>query len=365
MAWRNRVEVSYATLRHNVQLVRRLCGPRALIAVVKADAYGLGLERCARIYHEAGAGLIAVAALREADRVRRRVPDARVLLLGSPLPEERASVVASGYEVCCSTREELLELAQLAEASRPHPVHLFVDTGMGRAGCAPEEAVALARLALDTPALRLAGLATHYPMAVDAAFSEAQERRFRAVLDELGPLEEGCLVHSANSEALLARPDPPGNAVRAGLVLTGVVPEGCDDPGLRLAARWLSSVALVKRLPAGHNVSYAGLTRLERDSLVALVPVGYADGYPIACSTRSRMLLQGRSCPVLGRVTMDYTVIDVTDLPRPPVPGDPVVLLGADAEESIGVDELARLAGTIPYDILCGLRGRCEIVGVP
>ena len=346
-------------------MVRERLGSRKLIAVVKADAYGLGLKRCARIYHEAGADMIAVAALSEADRLRSAVPAARILLLGSPLPEERSAIVASGYEVCCSTRDELQEFASLATAQRPQPVHLWVDTGMGRSGCSPAQVSELASLIRDTPTLLLRGLASHYPDAINAAVSEPQEALMRAAITAAGPLDEGCWVHCANSEAVLARSDGPGSAARVGLLLTGVVPNGCEDPGLELAVRWLSSVSLVKELPAGHGISYTGASVLQRDSVVALVPVGYADGYPFGCSTRSQVLIEGRRCPLLGRVTMDYLVVDVTDCPRRPVPGEPVTLLGEQGDDCIGVHELAMWAGTIPYDILCGLRGRCEIVGVP
>lgn len=365
MAWRNRVEVSYAALRHNVSIVRQLTQGRALVAVVKADAYGLGLERCARIYHEAGADLIAVASLGEADRVRSTLPEARVVLLGSPLAEERASIVASGYEVCCSTHDELTAFASLSRIGRPHPVHLFVDTGMGRSGCLPEHAPDLARYTLAEPRLRLAGVASHYPQATDPAFSSRQESVFASMLTTLPPLPSDCLIHMAASEGLLLRPTGPCNAVRVGILLTGVLPGSTlPDPGLHPAVRWVSAVNLVKRLPAGHGVSYGRTVVLGRDSTVALVPVGYADGYPWAASGRGRVLMQGRAVPILGRVTMDYLIIDVTDLPRTPHPGDPVVLLGRDGQTVISVNELAETAGTIPYDVLCGLRGRCEIVGV-
>lgn len=363
MSWRNRVEVSYAALRHNVQTVRHAAAPRQVVAVCKADAYGLGLERCARIYAEAGAVAIAVAALSEADRVRRAVPGARVILLGSPLPEERAAVVASGYEPCCSTVEEIQEFAHHARGA-PHPVHVFVDTGMGRAGCRPEEVSHLVQQVRQSGTLRLAGVGSHYPMAMDAAASSRQEEVFAGVLAGLGTLGDDVLIHLANSEGLLARP-AVGNAVRTGLLLTGVAPEGCADPGLHPALRWISSINLVKRLPAGHGVSYNRTHVLARDSVIGLVPVGYADGYPIALSNRGRVLIHGRSCPILGRVTMDYVIADCTDLPRRPVPGDPVVLVGVQGDEEITVMELARGAGTIAYDVLCGLRGRCEVVGVP
>ncbi len=363
MNWRNRVEVSYKALADNAQRIQALAAPRQLIAVVKADAYGLGLERCARIYHEAGALIIAVAALSEADRVRRAVPQARILLLGSPLPEERAAVIASAYEVCCTSAEEITEFASLARHERQR-VHLFIDTGMGRAGCLPAQAPELVQRILASPSLHLAGIASHYPMALNDAVSTTQEAILAQVLAALPPLPEDCLIHLANSEGLVVRP-PIGQAVRIGLLLTGAADPSLGHLDLQPTMRWVSSVSVVKALPAGHGISYQHQHVLDRDSIVALIPVGYADGYPLALSGRGQVLIQGRRVPILGRVTMDYVIVDVSDLPHQPRPGEEVVLIGRQDDEEITVTELARLADTLPYDILCGLRGRCEVVGVP
>ncbi len=365
MAWRNRVEVSYGQLRANVAAVLAAAAGRQVLAVIKAGAYGLGLERCARIYHESGVAGLAVAALSEADTVRSAVPEARVLLLSSPLPEERPAVVASGYEVCCSALDEVQEFAHLASPRAPHPIHVLVDTGMGRFGAVPAEAEKLVREVLSWNTLRLAGLASHYPMALHETTAAMQEAAFAALIARLPPLPPDCLIHLAASEGLLARPTGPTNAVRVGLLLTGVIPDGCANPGVVQAVRWVSALSLTKRLPAGHGISYNHTHVLARDSLVGIVPVGYADGYPIALSNQGAVLIQGRRCPILGRVTMDYCIVDCTDLPTAPNPGEPVVLFGSQGGEHIAVAELARLAKTIPYDILCGLRGRCDVVGVP
>lgn len=366
MAWRNRIEVSYGILRQNVAAIMRAANGRGVIAVIKADAYGLGQERCARIYHRAGAAALAVACLSEADRVRDTVPDARVLILGSPLPEERQAVVASGYDVHVSSLNEVDEFARLASPKAPLNVHVNIDTGMGRLGVVPDEAVTVIEQVQAAPSLRLAGIATHYPMATDAEVSTAQEQILAAILQRVAPLPVDCWIHMANSEGVLMRPIGAATHVRVGLLLTGVVPQDCPDPGVTVPIRWLSSLNLVKRLPAGHGIGYLHMHTLTRDSVVAVVPVGYADGYPIALSGRgASVLVSGQRCPVLGRVTMDYIVIDVTDCEHIPAPGEGVVLIGRQSGESITVTELADRAGTIPYDLLCGFRGRCEVVGVP
>ncbi|TVR44108.1 MAG: alanine racemase [Planctomycetota bacterium] len=364
-SWRNRVEISYGALGHNVRAVQAAVTPRRLFAVVKADAYGLGVERCARIYIEAGAAGVAVATVGEAQRVAAAVPGARIMLLGSPLPDEREAVVAGGFEVWVSSREEILDFAHLGHPQRPARLHLAIDTGMGRSGCGPDEAVALGRLIRSQAGSELVGIATHYPEALDPIGSLAQEAIFEAILEGLQPIDQEVLIHRANSEGSILRPPGPCNAVRVGLLLTGV--ESAEVAGVRLrpAIRWVSAISLVKKLPAGHSVSYNRTYRLTRDSVVALVPVGYADGYPFQCSNRgAQVLVGGRRCNILGRVTMDYVIIDVTDLPRSPVAGDPVVLLGDQGADAITVTELADWAGSIPYDILCGFRGRCEILGV-
>ncbi len=365
MSWRNRVEVSYGVLRANIAALRRAAGDQALIAVVKADAYGLGLERCARIYHESGVAALAVANVREADRVRASVPGARIILLSSPLPEERPAVVASGYDVCLSSSDEVHEFGHLASPRAPQPVHVFVDTGMGRFGAVPSEAERLLTLVAATPSLRLVGIGSHYPMADHAEFSAHQETLVARVVASAGPLPPHVWIHVQNSEGLMLRPSGPANAVRVGILMTGVVPDGCPDPGVFPAVRWVSSLTLTKVLPRGHGISYNRSRILERDSLVGIVPVGYADGLPIALSNKGSILVQGRRCPILGRVTMDYLIVDLTDLPTPPAPGEAVVIFGNQGDETITINEMARLAGTIPYDILCGLRGRCEVVGVP
>ena len=239
-------------------------------------------------------------------------------------------------------------------------VHVMVDTGMGRFGSRLDDAELIVRQVLTAPALRLVGIASHYPQADDVGFSLGQEAALAALLARLPALPADCWIHYANSEGVMLRPAGPANTVRVGLLLTGVVPDGCPNPGVITALRWVSSLSLAKHLPAGHSISYNRTRVLDRDTLVGIVPVGYADGYPIALSNRGAVLVQGRRCPVLGRVTMDYCVVDLTDLPQTPVPGEGVVLFGKQGDETITVTELARLAGTIPYDILCGLRGRCD-----
>ena len=288
------------------------------------------------------------------------------MLLGSPLPDDRLGVVEGGFEVWVSSKNEILDFAHLGHPERPARLHLAVDTGMGRAGCSPAEAVDLIEIIDAQPDCVLAGLATHYPEALDPDGSSAQEKAFEQVYAALGDRDDSVWIHRANSEGIMVRPLDPCNAVRAGLLLTGVEEPAIGGETLRSAIRWVSAISLVKQLPMGHTVSYNRTVTLQRDTTLALVPVGYADGYPFQCSNRGAVVLvAGQRCPILGRVTMDYLIIDVTDLSHQPVPGEQVVLLGSQGGDTISVAELASWAQSIPYDVLCGFRGRCEILGVP
>ena len=362
MSVRNLVEIDASALRHNIRTICAAVAPRSVIAVVKADAYGLGLERCAPIYAACGAHLLAVAAVSEARRLRRAAPKARVLLLGPVLDHECHDAVALRCECCVSDLDgiRLLE-QQAANDSAPCRLHLMIDTGMGRLGCKPSEAPQLVTVILDSPNLHLAGIMTHYPMARSDAVCQDQEKIFADVIAACPPLPNDCLIHKDNSEGSFLRAAQGTNAVRAGLILTGLIPDSLmtQPPALRPAATWRTSIVLVKSLPAGHSISYECQYRLNRDSRIAIIPVGYADGYPVAASGSAQVLIRGQRCNVLGRITMDYLIVDISELPDTVNVGEPVVLFGEQNGDTIHVADIAAWASTIDYEIICGLRGRC------
>ena len=231
--------------------------PRALIAVVKADAYGLGLERCAPIYAACGAHLLAVAAVSEARRLRRVAPKARVLLLGPVLEHECHDAVALRCECCVSDLAAIQAIEQFAQNDKyPCRLHLVIDTGMGRLGCAPKQATELIQYILQSPALHLAGVMTHYPKARSSSVSETQDQLFADVLKNAPELPGDCLIHKDNSEGCFLPAPQDTNAVRAGLVLTGLIPASLSAASrLRPAATWRSSIVLIKNLPAGHTLA--------------------------------------------------------------------------------------------------------------
>ncbi|MFW5844755.1 MAG: alanine racemase [Planctomycetota bacterium] len=357
MTLRSHVHVDTDALRHNARQVRDWAGERQVIAVVKADAYGLGAERCCSVLAEEGVDCMAVANINEAIRLRAIAPTARIVILGEVLAEERERVTVIGAEACVSRLEDVHAFARWGTAEQPVRLHVFVDTGMGRMGCLPHEASAIAAAIQAHPHLRLGGIGTHYPKAFDPVFSLDQESCFEAILDACGPLPGDCLVHVANSAGLGARPTGRANAVRVGLALYGVAEREAERAALLPVVSWHSCITLIKDLPAGHNVSYELTWRCPAATVVAIVPIGYADGYPTTLSHKASVLVHGRRCRVLGRVTMDYLVVDITGLERPQH-GDEVIIMGRQGEELIRAEELAEQAGLIPYEILTSLNKR-------
>jgi alanine racemase len=357
-------EIDLAALERNLKLIRASLPPHIrYVAVVKADAYGHGLPHVAARLMHAGADLFAVANVAEAAALRELGPGWPILVLSPLLPEEDAAIAELGLAATVSSAAEAERLEAVGRAaSRPVMVHLKIDTGMGRAGVWYEEAPALyARLA-GSPHIQLAGIFTHFASPDDdPAFTAEQRQRFLAVLARCGRCSDGLLVHADNSAGLETMPGAQlFNAVRIGLLQFGVLPH----PNSLLAQvrtepvfSFLARVGLVKRLPRGTSISYGRTHVLQRDSIIAIVCAGYADGLPRAASNRAHVLVRGRRCPVLGRVTMDQTVIDVTDAPGVQC-GDEAILVGRQDGEEISLAEFSRAADTIPWETLTSVTKR-------
>jgi alanine racemase len=352
-----------AALRHNFAVLRRRAGPdRAIMAVVKADAYGHGLATVVRALAPFHPGF-GVANVREAQVAERHSPpECDIFLLGPVLPQEYPLLGSDRWVIAVSTPEEAVALDAVGRALR---VHLCVDTGMGRMGCLPEDAPALADAISRLPGLRLEGVCTHFPSAdEDEAFTRDQIARFDALRRQLPLLPE---VHLSNSAGLweFSAGQPFATRVRPGLTLYGISPTGAGQEELIPVLSLRSRVTLVRDLPAGHGISYGRSHVTDRPTRVATVGIGYGDGYPRHLSNRgAEVLVAGCRCPILGRVTMDQIMIDVSEGPRRPVPGDTVTLIGRDGGEHLTAAEVARHAGTIPWAILTGLTGRVERVPV-
>ena len=358
-------EIDLAALRHNVGVVRACAGADvSILAVVKADAYGHGMVPMAReLRRGCGVETFGVANLAEAAHLQDSLPGVRVTILSPALPHERAEVVRRGVLPWTSTVAEVQDYARLANEQRgaggePFAVEINVDTGMGREGVLPDGLEELRRVVLSLPPLRLAGMVTHLPSPdEDEVFTRNQLAGFEHLLETGG--DPGARHHAQNSAGLLGYPLAHGcNVVRPGLMLYGSSPLPALQNRLRPVLTLRTRVSLVRNLPAGHGVSYGRTFITPRPMRVGTLAMGYADGYPRHLShAGAEVLVRGRRCPVLGRITMDQTMIDLDALPEVEA-GEEVVLIGRQGREEILAAELASKSGTIPWEIFTGLTAR-------
>ena len=355
-------EIDREALRHNARAVRAHVGPGVtLLAVVKADGYGHGMGPVACALHESGAVRdFAVANLAEAVGLRGHLPGAAVTILSPALPDERPGIVRHRFLPWVSGVAEAADYARLAAlqpATGPFEIVVAVDTGMGREGVLPAGLPALLAAAGAMPTLRVRGVVTHLPSAdEDAAFTADQLGRFDALLESAPPAAER---HAQNSAGLLGfAPGARLNVVRPGLSLYGASPLPGFQGSLRPVLTLKTRVSLVRALPAGHGVGYGRTFVTPRPMRVGTLAAGYADGYPRHLSNvGAEVLVRGRRCPVLGRVTMDQIMIDLDALPDVDA-GEEVVLLGRQGAEEVPAAELAARSGTIPWEIFTGLSAR-------
>ncbi|MEY4272824.1 MAG: alanine racemase [Verrucomicrobiota bacterium] len=365
-AW---VEIDLPAIDRNVGRIKQALPAHVrYVAVVKANAYGHGMPEVATRLLQAGVDCFAVANVGEAARLREVGHDADILLLSPTLPSEMPRAVSLDLDVTLNSVAEAAELERCAAAAgRQVRVHIKVDTGMGRAGVWHADARGLIAFVRAAKHLAWRGLYTHFSEAdADTGFTAEQRRIFLGLLAEV-PAEERArlLVHADNSAGLESfSADSPFNAVRIGLMQYGLPPSAGSflaslrpEPVLSFHAR----VVLVKDLPAGTAISYNRTKTLTRASRVAIVAVGYGDGVPTAASNRGQFLIRGRRCPILGRVTMDQTIVDVTDLPEAAV-GDIATILGAQGGERITVGEFCAWSDCIPWEALCTLTQRVQRV---
>lgn len=357
--------IDLAALARNLRNIRAALPPHMrYVSVVKADAYGHGLHHVAAQLMHVGVDLFAVANVSEAAALREVGPGWPILVLGPLLAEEDEAVAAYDLIATVSSEEEVARLARVgAAAGTAVRVHLKVDTGMGRAGAWYEGAAALHARIRAERSLVLAGICTHFAAPdEDPEYTARQRQRFLAVLDQCGEIApEGLLIHADNSAGLGTMPGTSRfNAVRIGLLQFGIQPRaGSLLSGVKTEPvfSFHTRVVLVKALPAGTTISYGRTHTLTRPSRVAILCAGYGDGLPRAASNRAQVLIHGRRCPVLGRITMDQTVVDVTDVPGVAA-GDPVVLVGRQHEAEISVTEFSRWSDTIPWETLCSVTKR-------
>ena len=321
-----------------------------MFAVVKAGGYGHGAVPVAHAALEGGASGLAVATLEEASQLRGLVDPEHILVMGGVLPAQASAAASTGCSIGVSSREVA---EALAGSSEPVPVHLKIDTGMGRFGCAPEEAPALAQQIAESRGTRLAGTWTHF------AKSESDEamtrRQFDLFLDTLSRFEVSPgMRHACNSAGALNHPDFALEAVRCGISIYG-----CEWPGTRPALSLRSAVTHLKTVEKGATVGYGALWTAKGTAQVATVAIGYADGVHRARANRGHVLVRGHRAPLIGMVSMDAITLDVTHVPGVKV-GDTATLIGRDGEQVITAEEVAEWSGTISYEVLTSIGPRVE-----
>lgn len=360
------VVVDLDAIGHNIRYLRQRVAPAALWAVVKADAYGHGAVAVARRAVAEGVEGLCVALVAEGVQLRDAGLTVPVLVLSPQPPEQIAAALQASLTLTVHDVSQVHHVAAVARSLHLDdvPVHVKIDTGMHRVGAAPDAAAAVVQAVVDaTPVLRCDGIFTHFACADDPAhpLTSQQIATFDRVVTALDPnLSAGARRHLANSAAALAWPAAHGDLVRAGIAVYGIEPgAGVADlcGPLRPALTLRSWVSMVKTVPAGQGVSYGWRTVLHRDTVVATVPLGYADGVPRRLAmTGGEVLIGGHRCRVLGVVTMDQFMVECGDAPV--AVGDEVILLGRQGDEVIRAEDWAERLGTIPYEIVCGISAR-------
>jgi len=349
---------------HNVAAIKRYVGDRVIVmAVVKANAYGHGAEPVARAALESGAAWLAVNRVGEGVTLRRAGTDAPILVMGYTPPAAAATAVAHDLRLTVTS----LPLAQAfskaaTQESKKLPIHVKIDTGMGRLGLLPNEVLSFVRDLRRLPNLELEGVFTHFAVA-DLADKVYTRQQFAIYLEVVAALEqEGVRIpvrHVANSAATLDLPEMHMDAVRLGIAMYGLQPSGEVEPPLALhpALTLKSRVGRVRTLPSGSSISYGRTFVTERPTPVALVPVGYGDGYMRLNSNRGEVLIHGQRAPIRGRVCMDQFVVEISGI-EDVQPGDEVVLIGRQGDDVLSAEEVAIWGETINYEVVTQLMPR-------
>ena len=356
--------VNLTALAHNLSCIKRCLSPGCeVMAIVKANAYGHGAVETAQALARQGIGRFAVASLDEGIALRQAGLSGSVVVLGALFEQQIADLVAHRLTPVVSDRRILPALAKAARSHpTPYPIHLKVETGMGRLGFSPDELLSL----LDSPLLRnplqVEGMMTHLADAdgADNDFTERQLVVFRSILEQIR--QRGItipLVHAANSAAIVRFPETHFSLVRPGIMLYGyhTLPASVPAPDLTPVLSLRTTIVQLRTIPRGGTVSYNRTFVAKRPTRIAVLPIGYADGYSRRLSHRGSVLIQGRRAPIVGLVCMDMIMVDVTDLAPVPV-GETVTLIGQQGGESIWANEVADWIGTIPYEVLCGIGSR-------
>jgi len=349
------VEIDRDALRHNLKAVKKLAGKAGIMAVVKANAYGHGLEEVVRVL-DGGVEVFAVASLGEAIQLRKILKQVPILLLSAALPSEYREIARRGFIPTLSSSKEAALYAR--SARKGAPIHFKIDTGMGRLGALPADAIPSLKAILKA-GLSVHSISTHLSSAdSNEKTTRHQLATFADLLDELHHLAPDASIHALNSAGAMLHASEEGDLVRIGLALYGVSPLSAFQKLLRPVLSWKARITFLNDIPKGHRISYGGTFTAPRAIKVAVLPAGYADGYPRQVSGKgAEVLIRGKRCPVIGRVTMDQIIVDVSKVRGVRV-GDEAILVGKQGREQLTATEVASRADTIPWHLFCGITGR-------
>ena len=343
-------EIDRSALRHNAKVVRERIGSAEMLAVVKANAYGHGLMGVAETLSD-DAQLFGVANLEEAVALREKFKHP-IVILGPAIPGERSTIVERDFVPTVSTFEEAEAFARVGQTA----INFKVDTGMGRMGAVENEAVGIFKRVAALPKIEIHSISTHMPVSdVDADYTRDELVRFRKIVGQLRAAVPGDYkAHVLQSAGTLAFNKTPYEIVRAGIMLYGISPLPEFQKLLKPAMTLKTRIGLIRDMPKGSSISYGRTFITPRAMRVATLTCGYADGYPRHLSNREAdVLVRGKRCPLLGRVTMDLIVIDVSHIEDVDL-GDEVVLMGKQGDAEIPCRELSDKSGTITWEIKIG-----------
>lgn len=369
MQWERPVwaEIKLENVLHNYQEVRRLTQPRTkVMGVVKANAYGHGIIEVAKALCAAGIDYLGVALINEAIQLRESGINKPILVLGWTPPNDFYRALKYDITLTIFSCMEAKRLSDLAvENNKIGRVHIKIDTGMGRIGIQPDLACGKVRDIIKLPGIHAEGIFTHFAKAdeVDTRYTLMQLRTFNKFISQLERQYKYVfpIKHAANSAAIISYPETYFNMVRAGIMLYGLKPScsmNLSNVELRQAMTLKAKVSHVKKVLSGYPIGYGGNFITKEPSIIATLPLGYADGYSRMLSGKSYVLTNGKRAPVVGNICMDQLMFDATNVNSEIKKGDTVTLIGREGDESIGVDDLAGIIGTISYETLCMISQR-------
>ncbi len=348
-------------LRHNYRVIKNAAGDSEIMAIVKANAYGHGDIEVTKVLKEEGVRHFGVALVEEGIRLREKGIKENIYILSGIIKGQEREIVNFGFIPLISDIETAERFSKVAgKMNKLSEVHLKIDTGMGRLGFLPWQADVFFKRLKKIKNVKVTGIASHFSdlAGSDREFAREQLRIFNNVI-AVG-IRHGFIfkwIHIANSAAIFLLPQARFNLVRPGIALYGYPPfDGCNE-SLKPVMELKTGIIYLKRVPPGYSISYGRTFYTKRESLIATIPIGYADGMNRLLSNKGEVLIKGKRAPVIGRVCMDLTMIDVTEIDRVKV-GDEVVIIGRQGRDSITALEIADKIGTITYEVLSGISSR-------